>query len=153
MRCLSSVMFTYIGHNLQHDNRRSAVAKADAPSPHHFGRDSRFFVRESESECRVIFECAAQCRGKNQRDEVECGAKVKTGIAVLISVGLLTLASGQESGTIREKYFETKYTNRFYRQQRYREAVPRPRRGSERHRRSFASSAHSFTIGSHCGPG
>jgi hypothetical protein len=33
----------------------------------------------------------------NQRAEVESGAKVKTGIAVLISVGLLTLASGQES--------------------------------------------------------
>jgi len=33
----------------------------------------------------------------NQRDEVESGAKVKTGIAVLICVGLLTLASAQES--------------------------------------------------------
>ena len=32
----------------------------------------------------------------NQRDEVESGAKVKTGI-VLIFVGLLTLPSGQES--------------------------------------------------------
>jgi hypothetical protein len=31
------------------------------------------------------------------RDEVETGAKVKNGIAVLISVGLLTLASAQES--------------------------------------------------------
>ncbi|SRR6266849_10683271 len=33
----------------------------------------------------------------NQRNEVESGANVKTGIAVLISFGLLTLASGQES--------------------------------------------------------
>jgi len=29
-----------------------------------------------------------------------------------------------ESGVIREKYFEAKYTNRFNRQQRHREAVP-----------------------------
>jgi len=34
---------------------------------------------------------------RNQRDNAKSGAKVKTGIAVLISVGLLTLASGQES--------------------------------------------------------
>jgi hypothetical protein len=33
----------------------------------------------------------------NQRNEVESGANVKTGIAVLMSFGLLTLASGQES--------------------------------------------------------
>jgi len=33
----------------------------------------------------------------NQRNEVESGANVKTGIAVLISFGLLTLATGQES--------------------------------------------------------
>ena len=33
----------------------------------------------------------------NQRNEVESGANVKTGIAVLISFGLLTLASGQET--------------------------------------------------------
>jgi hypothetical protein len=33
----------------------------------------------------------------NQRDDVESGAKVKIRIAVLISVGFLATASGQES--------------------------------------------------------
>ena len=42
----------------------------------------------------LLFDSAAQT---NQQDKVESGAKVKTGIAVLISVGLFTLASGQES--------------------------------------------------------